>query len=421
MPSDFGCNPEGGASNEMATAGERNANSNHFTPLQIMSSTLPRHIETDVLIVGAGPTGLTLAASLAARGLKPLVIDRQPTGVNTSRAAVIHARTLEVLEPLGVSEQLVSRGVKASRFTIRDRDRVLVPINFSRLPTRFPYTLMISQAVTEQVLLQRLEALGGQVIRPQSLVEFRQDSDGVDAFLADGTRVRSRLLVGCDGMHSAVRERAGIGFEGGSYAESFLLADVRLSGYVAADEVVLFFSPRGMAVVAPLPDGVHRIVAPVDDAPERPDARFVQSLLDERGPSASPVQVVGEPIWGSRFRVHHRVADRYRAGRVVLAGDAAHVHSPAGGQGMNMGILDAVRLADALQSALAGQLDALDTYASERRPVAGQVVALADRLTRLATVPPAMRGLRNLFLRIVAMVPTVRRTLAWRLSGLVYR
>jgi 2-polyprenyl-6-methoxyphenol hydroxylase-like FAD-dependent oxidoreductase len=415
------CNPPARGRNAAATAGARNAISTHFIRSQTMNSTPSRRIDTDVLIVGAGPTGLTLAASLAVRGLKPLVIDRQPTGVNTSRAAVIHARTLEVLEPLGVAEPLVARGVQASRFTIRDRDRVLVPISFTRLPTRYPYTLMISQAVTEQVLLQRLQALGGTVMRPQSLAEFRQDADGVDALLADGTVVRARLLVGCDGMHSAVRESAGIGFEGGSYAESFLLADVRLSGDVAADEVVLYFSPRGMAVVAPLPEGLHRIVAPVDDAPERPDARFVQALLDERGPAASPVQVVGEPIWGSRFRVHHRIADRYRAGRVVLAGDAAHVHSPAGGQGMNMGMLDAVRLADAVQSALAGQLEALDAYASERRPVAEQVVALADRLTRLATVPPAMRGLRNVFLRMAAMLPSVRRTLAWRLSGLVYR
>lgn len=420
-PADCECNRRIPARNESAIGGGRNAFSNHFVLTQIMNATFPHRIDTDVLIVGAGPTGLTLAASLAARGLKPRVIDRQPTGVNTSRAAVIHARTLEVLEPLGVSEQLVSLGVKAARFTIRDRDRVLVPISFSRLPTRYPYTLMISQAVTEKVLLNRLEALGGRVIRPQSLTELRQDCDGVDAMLADGTSVRARFVVGCDGMHSAVREAAGIGFEGGSYAESFLLADVRLSGHAAADEVVLFFSPRGMAVVAPLPDGVHRIVAPVEDAPERPDAAFVQALLDERGPSISPVKVLGEPIWGSRFRVHHRIADRYRAGRVVLAGDAAHVHSPAGGQGMNMGILDAVRLADALQGALSGRMDALDAYAAERRPVAEQVVALADRLTRLATVPPALRGLRNVFLRLIATLPAVRRTLAWRLSGLVYR
>jgi 2-polyprenyl-6-methoxyphenol hydroxylase-like FAD-dependent oxidoreductase len=377
--------------------------------------------DTDVLVVGAGPTGLTLAAALTARGIATTIIDRQAAGSNTSRAAVMHARTLEVLEPLGVSESLVGLGVQATRFTIRDRDRVLVPIGFDKLPTRYPYTLMVSQAVTEQVLLQRLVALGGQVMRPRQLASLRQDDLGVDAQLDDGSTIRARFVVGCDGMHSAVRESTGIAFEGGSYGESFLLADVRLSGGVPTDEVILYFSPRGMVVVAPLPDGVHRIVAVVDDAPERPDARFVQALLDERGPLRDPVRVLGEPIWGSRFRVHHRIADRYRAGRVMLAGDAAHVHSPAGGQGMNMGILDAMHLADALRRAIEGDVAALDAYGDQRRPIARQVVALADRLTRLATVPPSLRGLRNLMLRVMSLLPPVRRNLAWRLSGLLYR
>lgn len=388
-----------------------------------MSNTTPTRPtpDTDVLIVGAGPTGLTLAAALLQRGIRSTLIDRQVAGANTSRAAVIHARTLEVLEPLGAADPLVALGVQAQRFTIRDRDRVLVPIGFAELPTRYPYTLMVSQAVTEQVLLQRLGSLGGQVQRPLQLTALRQDEEGVDAQLDDGRTLRARFVVGCDGMHSAVRNSAGIGFEGGSYGESFLLADVRLAGGVPTDEVILYFSPRGMAVVAPLPEGVHRIVAPVDDAPEKPDARFVQGLLDERGPQRYPVRVLGEPIWGSRFRVHHRIADRYRAGRVLLAGDAAHVHSPAGGQGMNMGILDAMRLADALVQATRGELSALDAYAAERRPIAREVVALADRLTRLATVPPALRGLRNLMLRSVSLLPPMRRRLAWRLSGLVYR
>lgn len=385
-----------------------------------MNPCSPRY-DTDVLIIGAGPTGLTLAAALVARGIAATIIDRQAAGANTSRAAVIHARTLEVLEPLGVSDSLVAQGVQATRFTIRDRDRVLVPIGFADLPTRYPYTLMVSQAVTEQVLLQRLVALGGEVMRPRRLTALRQDDTGVGAELDDGRSLRARFVVGCDGMHSAVRESTGIAFEGGSYGESFLLADVRLSGGVPTDEVILYFSPQGMVVVAPLPDGVHRIVAPVDDAPERPDARFVQALLDERGPIRVPVRVLGEPIWGSRFRVHHRIADRYRAGRVVLAGDAAHVHSPAGGQGMNMGILDAMHLADALKRAIDGDVAALDAYGAERRPIAAQVVALADRLTRLATVPPSLRVLRNLLLRMLATLPPVRRNLAWRLSGLVYR
>jgi 2-polyprenyl-6-methoxyphenol hydroxylase-like FAD-dependent oxidoreductase len=376
--------------------------------------------DTDVLIVGAGPAGLTLATALAARGANFMLIDRQAEGANTSRAAVVHAHTLEALEPLQVADRLVERGVPARRFTIRDRDRVLVPIGFEHLPTRYPYTLMVSQAVTESVLLERLRELGGQVLRPCVLTDLRQDATGVTATLDDGRQVRARYAVGTDGMHSTVRERAGIGFTGGSYGESFLLADVRLTGGVPHDEVILYFSPAGMVVVAPLPGGAHRIVATVANAPEHPDAGYLQALLDARGP-ASERAVVRQVLWGSRFRVHHRLADAYRAGRVLLAGDAAHVHSPAGGQGMNVGIVDAITLADALSQALAGNEAALDAYGTMRRPVAGQVIALADRLTRMATARPGLRAARNLLLRTLSRLPMVRRQLAWRLSGLVYR
>ncbi len=384
------------------------------------SAVPPAPTDADVLVVGAGPTGLTLATALATRGVSTLVIDKLAGGENTSRAAVVHARTLEVLEPLGVSQSLVDRGLQAQRFTIRDRDRVLVPIGFELLPTRYPYSLMVSQAVTESVLLARLQALGGRVLRPRTLVSLSQDAAGVTSTLDDGSRLRTRYVVGADGMHSTVREHAHIAFSGGSYGESFVLADTRLSGDIPHDEVILYFSPAGMVVVAPLPNGVHRIVATVDEAPAEPSAAFVQALLDGRGPQRTRA-VVRDVLWGSRFRVHHRVADAYRAGRVLLAGDAAHVHSPAGGQGMNAGILDAMSLADALTSALTGDGSALDGYSAKRRPVAQEVVAFADFLTRLATLPRWLRAARNLLLSALAKLPVFRRRLAWRLSGLIYR
>jgi 2-polyprenyl-6-methoxyphenol hydroxylase-like FAD-dependent oxidoreductase len=376
--------------------------------------------DTDVLVVGAGPSGLTLAASLVNEGVSTTVVDAQAAGANTSRAAVVNSRTLEVLDGLDVSRRLVKEGVQAPRFTIRDGRRLLIPVDFSVLPTEYAYSLMVPQATTERLLLDRLTELGGTVIRPKTLVAVRQDADGATAAFDDGV-IRARYIVGADGIHSTVREQAGIGFQGGVYDESFTLADVRLRGEAPADEVILFWAKAGLTVVAPLPGNVFRIVAPVAEAPEEPSAEFVQQLLDERGLGAGRM-VVTDVIWGSRFRIHHRVADTYRAGRLVLAGDAAHVHSPAGGQGMNLGIQDGVALAGALAAALDGAPDSvLDDYTAARRPIAQQVVEMTDRLTRLATLPRAVRPVRNAAISAVGRIPAVQRALAMRLSGLVYR
>lgn len=376
---------------------------------------------TDVLIVGAGPSGLTLATSLVKRDITTSVVDRQAAGANTSRAAVVNARTLEVLDDLDVSRRLVKEGVQAPRFTIRDGRRTLIPVDFSVLPTDYPYSLMVPQATTERLLLDRLTELGGTVIRPKVLASVAQDPEGVVATFEDGDVIRARYVVGADGIHSTVRDQAGIGFEGGAYPESFALADVRLRGEVPADEVILFWAKAGLTVVAPLPGDVFRIVAPVAEAPEEPSIAFIQQILDERGLGAGRM-VVTDVIWGSRFRIHHRVADTYRAGRLLLAGDAAHVHSPAGGQGMNLGIQDAVALAAALAGVLGGAADSvLDEYSSARRPIAQQVVEMTDRLTRLATLPRAARPMRNAAIGVAGRIPAVQRALAMRLSGLVYR
>jgi 2-polyprenyl-6-methoxyphenol hydroxylase-like FAD-dependent oxidoreductase len=377
--------------------------------------------DTDVLVVGAGPSGLTLAASLVKNGVATTVVDAQPAGANTSRAAVVNARTLEVLDDLDVSRRLVKEGIQAPRFTIRDGRRTLIPVDFSVLPTDYPYSLMVPQATTERLLLDRLTELGGTVIRPKTLTSVTQDADGVTATFDDGDVIRARYVVGADGIHSTVREQADIGFEGGAYHESFTLADVRLRGEAPADEVILFWAKAGLTVVAPLPGNIFRIVAPVPDAPEEPSAEFIQQILDERGLGAGRM-VVTEVIWGSRFRIHHRVADTYRAGRLLLAGDAAHVHSPAGGQGMNLGIQDGVELADALAAVLGGAPDSvLDEYSAARRPIAQQVVEMTDRLTRLATLPRALRPIRNVAIGVAGRIQAIQRALAMQLSGLVYR
>lgn len=376
--------------------------------------------DTDVLVVGAGPTGLTAAAALATRDVRVVVVDTLSKGQNTSRAAVVNARTLEVLEDLDVSRRMVKVGLIAPRFSMREGARVLISVDFSTLPTEYPYSLMISQADTELLLEERLNELGTEVIRPKSVTRVDQDQDGVTATFDDGETLRAHYVVGADGIHSTIREHAGIGFSGGEYAESFLLADVRLSGEAPDDEVILFYAKDGLNVLAPLPGGIWRIVAPMPDAPQVPSAALVQELLDTRGfgPGRS---VVTELLWGSRFRIHHRVADSYRAGRILLAGDAAHVHSPAGGQGMNLGVTDAIALGKALADVLHGGRDALDAYSASQLPKAQRVLTLTGRLTRIATLPRPLRPIRNSAMRLAAHVPAARRQLAWRLSGLVYR
>ncbi|MBF6347737.1 MULTISPECIES: FAD-dependent oxidoreductase [Nocardia] len=374
--------------------------------------------DIDVIVVGAGPVGLTAAIVLADLGHRVRIVDNQAAGANTSRAAVVHSRTLELLEPYGVVPALTARGLPIPRFTIRDRDRTLISVPFDGLPTAYPYTLMISQADTEKILLERATELGIVVARPATVAAIVQGNNSVTATLSGGERISARYLIGADGMHSTVREQAGIGFTGGSYAESFGLADIRLTGGIPRDEVILYFSPAGLVVVAPLPDDMYRVVAVAQDAPHDPDTGFVQRLLDDRGPRAVP-GVVTEVVWGSRFRVHHRLADSFRRGRILLAGDAAHVHSPAGGQGMNLGIEDAVTTGRTLSRVLRGETAALlDEHAAVRRGTARSVMSTAGRLTDAATIPAAARPLRNTGLRIAGAAPVVRRRLAYRLSGL---
>jgi 2-polyprenyl-6-methoxyphenol hydroxylase-like FAD-dependent oxidoreductase len=268
------------------------------------------------------------------------------------------------------------------------------------------------------VLGDRLETLGGGVHREHTVTGVAADDAGVTVAvrLPDDTpaQVRARYVVGCDGMHSTVRQQVGIGFAGSRYAESFALADVHMDWPLSREEVHLFFSPAGLVVVAPLPGDRYRIVATMDQAPEHPALADVQALLDARGP-ARERSTVRDVVWSSRFQVHHRLADTYRHGGVFLAGDAAHVHSPAGGQGMNTGIQDATTLAAILADVLDGSADAarLDAYEAMRRPVAQGVIATTHRLTRAATARnPLVRTLRNFGFRAAEHVPAVRRSFA---------
>lgn len=378
---------------------------------------------TDVLIVGAGPTGLALALSLARAGIDFLIVDRLAKGLNTSRAAAVHAHTLDVLERIGVAGDLVDQGINVPVFSVRDRDSRLLSLDFRQVPSRHATILMIPQHETEAIFEDKLTAAGKSVHRGVTATRILRKEGGATVHLdtPEGEAiVEARFVVGADGLHSAVREAAGIAFDGQSFPESFVLADVRMDWPLATSEVTLFLSPQGMVVVGPLPGDRYRIVATYENAPEHPDAATIATILQTRGPKGGDI-AIHDVLWSSRFRVQHRLARSYRKGPFLLMGDAAHVHSPAGGQGMNTGLVDAIVLGDLLAEVLkeGAPETRLDEYERLRRPAAADVLKIAERLTRIATVRnPVMKLVRNAALRTIAFLPGTRRSLLMNMSGL---
>lgn len=373
---------------------------------------------TDVLIVGAGPAGLSTAIGLAQAGIDFRIVDALPEAQNTSRAAVIHAATLETLGRLGVADQLIAQGIKAPDFRVRDRDRVLLAAAFSVLDSPTPFALMIPQDETEAILTTRLEQLGHRVMRPAQVTDLERRQDIVVANITGQSgegSIAARFVIGADGEKSLVRASAGIGFPGETYG-SFLLADVHMDWPIDVSEVSLFFAQGGTLVVAPMSRSRFRVVAQLAEAPTQPTVADVQRIIDLRGPSRGVK--VRDVIWGSRFQVHHKLADRFRDGPFLLVGDAAHVHSPAGGQGMNLGLRDAEALASALAGFLRNGGTQLDDYALERRASAQQILDRTDRLTTVATLKsPGLRWLRDSALTIAGHSPAIRKRIAQMLAG----
>jgi 2-polyprenyl-6-methoxyphenol hydroxylase-like FAD-dependent oxidoreductase len=364
----------------------------------------------DVLVVGAGPTGLTLAAQLTAFGVPCLLVDAATDRVHESRALAVQPRTLEVLRPFGVSDELVARGSRGVRLRITAGGRVARTALFDigAEDTEYPFLLFLSQAETEAVLAAHLAGRGVDIRRGVRLEGFRDDGDRLLCTLrdADGAprTVAARWLVGCDGARSTVREQAGIGFTGGRYPQTFCLADLSADGledgavntYLTAGGPLFFFplgSPAPWRLITLVPEG-----GPAE-GPVPLDR--LQQLADHATGGAVRLR---DPVWTSAFRVSHRGAEHYRAGRVFVAGDAAHVHSPAGGQGMNTGIQDAVNLGWKLGLVCRGGAPAelLDSYDAERRPVGEEVLRFTDRAFTAATSDSALA--RTARTRLVPLV-----------------
>ncbi len=345
--------------------------------------------DTDVLIAGAGPTGLVLALWLTHRGVRVRIVDKRADVEATSRAIGVQARTLELYSQIGIAEAAIELGRKAlaGNLWVAGRNRAHFSFNeMGKGLSPFPYALVLSQDEHERLLIERLGELGVAVERRMELLGFKEAAGRVVARLKkpdrDPETCEAAYIAGCDGAHSAVRETLDIGFAGGTYAHLFYVADVNASGAMMNGEIHIALDPSDFLVIFPLKgEGRARLIGTV-----REDAEHRQENLGWNDVSKRVIEGMRMNVervnWFSTYRVHHRVADHFRRGCAFLLGDAAHIHSPVGGQGMNTGIGDAVNLAWKLATVLRGRADAslLDSYEPERIAFARRLVATTDRV-----------------------------------------
>ncbi|WP_040301536.1 FAD-dependent monooxygenase [Afipia clevelandensis] len=358
-----------------------------------------------VLIVGAGPVGLTMAAELARYGVPVRIIDKAAARSDKSKALVLWSRTLELLDRAGCTRQFIAAGHKVDAANIIAANKLLAHVSFAEVNSPYPYALMLPQSETERLLEAHLNRLGVQVERGLELIRFAPGSASVCATLRSAAGEDENLdvpwMIGCDGAHSATRHGLGMPFVGDTLPSDWILADIHLKAFpFPASEIATYWHEKGVLAVFPISSGRYRIVADLPmstgEHPRDPDLSDVQGVLVQRGPGGL---VASDPVWLSSFRINERKVADYRSGCVFLAGDAAHVHSPAGGQGMNTGMQDAFNLAWKLAMVWRGACDEslLDSYSVERSAIGEHVLANAGRFTALATLRnQAAQIVRNL-------------------------
>jgi 2-polyprenyl-6-methoxyphenol hydroxylase-like FAD-dependent oxidoreductase len=379
------------------------------------------NFDVDVAVVGAGPTGLLLAGDLARAGVSCVVLERHPERSSLTRAFAVHARTLEQLDARGVADELVATGIPESKLRFLGGAELRLP----RLPSRFPYVLVTPQYETERVLAERARSLGAGLRYGAEVTGLARFADRVEVIVRAGGQpehlVRARYVVGADGMHSTVRTALAMPFPGKAVVRSVMLADVRLTG-TPPDTLTLNATGRAFALIAPFGDGWYRVIAwhrdnqPPEDVPVSLD-----EVADTARQALGADYGLHDPRWMSRFHSEERQVPRYRDGRVLLAGDAAHVHSPAGGQGMNTSLQDAANLGWKLAATVQGWAPdgLLDTYHAERHPVGRQVLRSSGAMLRIGlTGPPAVVAARNLLAAAATRAPFAPRFLAGAISGL---
>lgn len=371
-----------------------------------------------VLIVGAGPSGLLLAGDLAEAGVACTVVERRVHDSQLTRAFAVHARTLEQLDARGIADQLLATGIRSPVLQF-------LGIDLSRLPTRYPHVLVTPQYNTERVLRERALSHGADIRDGWEFLGLSQDATGVDVQVraADGSprTLRASYLVGADGRNSMVRRSLGLPFPGRSAVRSMMLADVRLADPPRKPPTVGAVGDA-FAILVPYGDGWFRIMA-WNRHHEMPDTAPVEldEIRDIARRSLGHDFGMHDPRWISRFHSDERQSPRYRVGRVFLVGDAAHVHSPAGGMGMNTSIQDSANLGWKLAAVLRDHApDALlDTYETERRPVGRRVLRMSGALLRgVLTTPRALCGARDFAARTVLRLPPVALRLGRAMSGI---
>jgi 2-polyprenyl-6-methoxyphenol hydroxylase-like FAD-dependent oxidoreductase len=364
-------------------------------------------MDVDVLVVGAGPTGLMMAGELLRRGVRTRIVDKLDAPSPHSKAIGVHARTLEIFDDLGIAGELVSRGVAVEGVTMRAGDEPVITVDFAGLDTRFPFILCLSQQETESVLAALLEKRGGKVERSVELVSLGED-EAVLRTPSGEERVRARWVVGCDGAHSAVRRAVNAPFEGHTYEETFLLADVRVDWDLPSSRVWTFFAEDGVVAFFPLRGGRFRvIVTAAESLGDKPTLDDVRRVVDAR---VGKHVAMDDAIWLAPFRIHCRQVAQYRHGNAFLAGDAAHIHSPIGGQGMNTGIQDAHNLAWKLALVVKGKAkdELLDSYSLERHAIGKNVLRQTDLATQIGTLKGAWVPIRNQLAKFVTSFEPVR-------------
>ncbi|HKE55746.1 MAG TPA: FAD-dependent monooxygenase [Pyrinomonadaceae bacterium] len=379
-------------------------------------------IDTDVLIIGAGPVGLFLANECARRGLRYRLVEARATQSEHSKALAIFPRTLEIFDMAGVVAPFLQAANRVTSVAVMTHERTLARMQFTPEESPYQFVAMVPQDVTEKLLLGELRRKGGEVEYETAFVSMEQHKDYVTVALDHkGTAVtlNTSFVVGCDGAHSAVRHVLQIPFAGAEYKDSFVLADIETNDALPRDQLQLCPSEFGPVAIFPMSATRRRIVASIEQVEgDIPTLDLVRRILAQRAPSGIEAKALH---WSSYFRIHHRHVGQMRVGRTFIAGDAAHIHSPFGGQGMNTGLHDVWNLVWKLDLYLHGNgnEELLDSYSEERLPVIKSVIDLTHFLTRVLGTPNRLaQALRDTLIPMVSRLSPFQHAFVQRLSEL---